>query len=99
MGSKKRTHEAPPCDWEAPHGGPCVPVPVDHRTPCRECGARHWTGMSKDSTEFTCGDCLERRTPLLKEIERLRTVIRTGGAMYRAERAVMLQAGEGGSKT
>lgn len=74
----------------------------DGRYPCAECGERVMFAIPRGDRP-TCGDCLEGRTPYkqqvarlvqtaanaVAEVERLRRVIRTGGAMYRMERACM----------
>ena len=69
----------PACLAGDTHGTPVrvrrgVPVPEvnDGKTPCKECGAR-WCvgGGAAVQAMFTCGDCLEGRTPLKKRIEAL----------------------------
>jgi len=61
----------PSCEWST--------TPVnDGKVPCRECGARFCTGFTESSDlakYFSCGDCLEGRTPLKREVERLRSVL------------------------
>lgn len=43
----------------------------DGRFPCHECGARVMFAIPRGDRP-TCGDCLEGRTPLKREIARLR---------------------------
>jgi hypothetical protein len=46
----------------------------DGRFPCAECGERVTFAIPRGDRP-TCGDCIERRTPLKREIARLRAQV------------------------
>lgn len=52
---------------------------------CDRCGQWCMVGWNTDRMGgFTCGDCLERRTPLLQEIERQRQLLVEACAFIKA---------------